>query len=308
MKDAWKKFWIALGVIAIIWLISFFLSNILGFTENSSGDRIAVIPIVGVLTSSETDSAFLSESIASSATIVNFIEQAEKDPSIKGIILEINSPGGTVLAGKDVAEAVKNTKKPTVALIKDVGASGAYWVASAADKIVADDMSITGSVGVTSSYLEFSGLMGKYGIGYEEIKAGKYKEEGSPFRKLSSEEREDLQKKINKIQAYFLNEVKKNRNLDDKTIEELKDAKVYLGIEAYDLKLVDYLGGKDLAINVTKDLARIKEANLVKYEEKKGLLDVLGRLSTSAFYNIGRGIGAEMLLTERLANQLEIRA
>ncbi len=308
MNDARKKFWIALGVIAIIWLISFSLSNILGFTETSSGDRIAVIPIVGVLTTSEADSTFLSESTASSAAIVNFIDQAEKDASVKGIILEINSPGGTVLAGKDVAEAVKKTKKPTVALIKDVGASGAYWVASAADKIVADDMSITGSVGVTSSYLEFSGLMEKYGVGYEEIKAGRYKEEGSPYRKLSSEERKDLQEKINKIQTYFLNEVKKNRNLDDKTMEELKDAKVYLGIEAYDLKLVDYLGGKDLAINVTKDLAHIKEANLVEYEEKKGLLDVLGRLSTSAFYNIGRGIGAEILLTERLANQLEIRA
>ncbi len=308
MNDARKKFWIALAVIAIIWLVSFSLSNLLGFTETSSGDKIVIISIVGVLTTSETDSTLFSESTASSASIVNFIEQADKDESVKGIILEINSPGGTVLAGKEVAESVKKTKKPTVALIREVGASGAYWVASAADKIVADDMSITGSVGVTSSYLEFSGLMEKYGVSYEELKAGKYKEEGSPYRKLSPEERDDLQEKINKIQTYFLNEVKKNRNLDDKTVEELKDAKVYLGIEAYDLKLVDYLGGKDLAINVTKDLARIREANVVKYEEKKGLLDVLGRLSTAAFYNIGRGIGAEMLLTERITNQLEIRA
>lgn len=306
MSDGRKKFWVVIGVIAVLWLISFALSNLLNF-KSLGANNIAVIPIIGELTTEGGATSILGGETTSSKTIVNFIQQAEKDESVKGIILEIDSPGGTVLAGKEIADAVKKTKKPTVALIRETGASGAYWVASAADKIVADEMSITGSIGVTSSYLEFSDLMEKYGITYEELKSGQYKEAGSPFKKLTPGERTSLQEKINKIQTYFLNEVKKNRNLDDKTVEELKKADIYLGSEAYNLKLVDYLGDMDLAINITKEMANIKEANLVTYEKKTGLLDILGKLSTDAFYNIGRGIGAELVFKEE-TNPLKIKA
>ncbi len=307
MNEARKKIGIAVLVIAVLWLVSFSLSNLLKFEGTSLSNKIAVIPLTGFLAGDKTES-LLGETGTSSKTIVNFIEQAEKDPDVKGIILEINSGGGTVMAGKEIAEAVKKTQKPTVALIREVGASGAYWVASAADKIVADEMSITGSIGVTSSYLEFSGLMEKYGVSYEELKSGKYKEAGSPFRELTDEERRLLQEKIDKIQAYFLEEVKKNRNLDNKTIKEISNAGIYLGTEAYDLKMVDYIGGKELAINITKQMANLTEAKLIKYEEKKGLLDMLGRLSAESYYNIGRGIGTEIVNRGKTESILEIRS
>lgn len=308
MNDGRKKFWIAIAVIAILWLVSFALSNLLDFEKGGMTNKIVIIPVRGTLTADGEPLSILDSATTSSSTIVSFIEQAEKDASVKGIILEINSPGGTVMAGKEIADAVKKTKKPTVALIREVGASGGYWVASAADKIVADELSITGSIGVTSSYLEFSGLMEKYGITYEELKTGKYKESGSPFRKLTDEERRDLQQKIDMIQQYFIGEIKKNRNLDEKTVAEIKEAGIYLGKEAYDLKLVDYLGDRELAVNITKELAGITEAKIVRYEQKKGLLDMLSVLSAESFYQIGRGIGAEIILTEKTTNPLEIRS
>ncbi|MFH1331729.1 MAG: signal peptide peptidase SppA [archaeon] len=305
MNEARRKIGIALLVIVILWLVSFSLSNLLKFEETSVSNKIAIIPITGFLAGEETES-LLGETGASSRTIASFIEQADKDPSVNGIILEINSGGGTVLAGKEIAEAVKKTQKPTVALIREVGASGAYWVASAADKIVADEMSITGSIGVTSSYLEFSGLMEKYGVGYEELKSGQYKEAGSPFRELTPEERKMLQEKIDKIQAYFLKEIKENRNLSEETMKEVGKAGIYLGMEAYEINLVDYLGDREVAIKITKELAGIKEAKLVRYEERKGLIDLIGRLSAESYYNIGRGIGAGIIDRSKTENTLEI--
>jgi protease-4 len=307
MNNGKKKLGIALIVVIALFLISFSLSNMLTF-NGTTINKIVIIPITGELTGDAAQASPLGGMIASSDTIINFIKQAENDESVRGIIIEINSPGGTVLAGKEIADALKSTNKPTVALIRDVGASGAYWAASGADKIVAHPMSITGSIGVTGSYLEFSGLMEKYGITYEELKAGKYKEEGSPFRQLTPEERNSLQERIDKIQDYFLEDIKKNRNLDNQTVEKLKEANIYLGTEAYDLKLVDYLGDRNIAINITKGLAQIEEAKIVRYEQKTGLLDLLGRLSAQSYYNIGKGIGAEIINSGKTINPLEIKA
>ena len=89
--------------------------------------------------------------------------------------------------------------KPTIALIREIGTSGAYWIAASADRIVADELSLTGSIGVTSSYLEFEGLLNRYDINYQQISAGKYKELGNPLKELTEEERQTLQEKINKI-------------------------------------------------------------------------------------------------------------
>src|SRR3989344_2238928 len=146
--------------IIVITLIALFLfssltAKLLDVKEVSN--QIVVIPINGVIRT-EGSTGFIDENVASSSVIVSFIEKAEKNNAIKGILLEINSPGGTVIASKEIAESVKKSKKPTVAWIREVGASGAYWVASSSDAIVADPLSITGSIGVISSYLEFGGF------------------------------------------------------------------------------------------------------------------------------------------------------
>ena len=127
------------------------------------------------------------------------IDSAKKDVRIKGVIFKINSPGGSVVGSKEIGNAIKKLGKPSVAVIREVGASGAYWVASSADVIIADELSITGSIGVISSYLQFSKIMEEYGITYERLVGGEHKDMGVPYKQLSKEEQIIMQKKINII-------------------------------------------------------------------------------------------------------------
>src|SRR3989338_8536572 len=150
-----------LGFIAV-GIVSLFV----GFDVESLSGNVALIPIDGVIIGTE-DSGFLFDGVTSSPEAVEFIEKAEKNPSIKAIILEINSPGGSAVASEEIANAVKKVNKTTVAWVREAGASGAYWVASASDHIVASRMSVTGSIGVIASYLEFPGLLERYNVTYQ---------------------------------------------------------------------------------------------------------------------------------------------
>jgi len=226
-----------------------------------------------------------------SEELAKLIKKADKDKEIKAIIFEINSPGGTVLASKEIANAIKETKKPTVAWIREVGASGAYWVASAADRIVADESSIVGSIGVIGSYLQFSRLFDKYGITYEQLVSGRYKDAGSPYKPLSEDERTYLMGKINSLRETFVSAVAENRNLNKNYVNSLATGEIFLGSEALKLKLIDELGGKEEAQKAAEKLANLKESRLVKYETEQGFFDLLGQQAEAVAYWVGRGIG-----------------
>jgi len=232
------------------------------------------------------------------------LKKAKDDNSIKAVVLEINSPGGTVIASRELANAVKNLGKPNVAVIREVGASGAYWIASSSNKIIADELSITGSIGVISSYLQFSGLMEKYGITYERLTAGEYKDLGTPYKELTRDERNLLQVKLDKIQEIFINEVKKNRNITD--AKRISTGEFFLGIEAKELGLIDKFGNRETAIEEAKKLANLKSPKIVEFKEKRSLFDLLGKLSASNFYYMGKGIGVELVKSE--SPSLEINA
>jgi len=285
----------------VILIILLLFVTILGVSSSFKNDglktenQIALIPIKGIIGSVSSSIPF-SSSQDNTELILNALEKSKENKNIKAVILEINSPGGTVIASKEIANAVKNLDKPVISLIREVGASGAYWVASSSDYIIADELSITGSIGVISSYLQFSGLLENYNITYERLIAGQFKDIGSPFKELTNEERIILQKKLDKIQEVFVNEVKENRNLDN--TEEIEKGLFYLGSEALELGLVDELGNKDLAIKKAKELANIKDARIVEYKEKKNLLDILSRLSTESFYYMGLGISSNFNLQE----------
>ncbi|MBI1973101.1 signal peptide peptidase SppA [Candidatus Woesearchaeota archaeon] len=284
------KFSSIIMTLVVLWVISYALSS---FVATDLGDKIAVIPIEGTMVSSDMTS-LVGKSTVLSKTLVNFLKEADKNDNIKGILLEINSPGGTVVASKEVVEAVKNTKKPIVAYIREIGTSGAYWVASASDYIIADELSLTGSIGVVSQFLEFSGLMEEYGVTYEGLKTGKYKDVGSPFRKMTEEERQILLSKMEKIHAVFVQDVAKNRNLSEQQVKNLATGIYYLGSEAQELGLLDATGSRELALNKTKELAGVEEAEEVEFKERHYLGDLLGKLSAFSFYNIGLGIGKSL--------------
>ena len=276
------------GFLAVI-----ILSLFVGIDVESLSGNVALIPIHGAIVGTD-DSEFLFETTTSSTDTIELIEKADSNPNIKAIILEINSPGGSAVASEEIANAVKKANKTTVAWIREVGASGAYWVASASDYVVANRASITGSIGVLASYLEFAGLLDSYNVTYRRLVSGKYKDIGSPFKEMTDEEKALFQQNLDIIRDYFVSEVAKNRNLNKKDVDKIANGLFYLGVQAKELGLVDELGSKDEVISYIEKKEKIK-AEVVEYKKEKTLLDVLSRVLSKQSFFIGKGIGSSLL-------------
>lgn len=300
----WKILLIIFGGLMGILVISLFLGFLVtvialgssGSTTTTGNGNVAVIPLVGPIYSDGLTSG-IGGSYSSAETIADFIKEADKSSKIDVIVIDINSPGGTAVASDVIATALKNAEKPTYALIRDIGASGGYLVASAADHIVAYRMSLAGSIGVRGGYLEFSGLMEKYGVGYERLVAGDYKDAGTPFRKLTDEEREIIQSQLDIMHDIFIEEVAANRGLPIEDIAKIADGQVFVGTQALELGLIDYLGGEDKLIELIKEETG-KDPTYVVYEKKVTIFDLLAGFSTDASVNIGRGIGESLKESE----------
>ena len=275
------------GFLAVI-----ILSLFVGIDVESLSGNVALIPIHGAIVGTE-DSESLFESVTSSPEAIEFIEKADSNPNIKAIILEINSPGGSAVASEEIANAVKKANKTTVAWIRETGASGAYWVASASDYIVANRASITGSIGVLASYLEFAGLLDSYNVTYRRLVSGKYKDIGSPFKEMTDEEKALFQQNLDIIRDYFVSEVAKNRNLNKKDVDKIANGLFYLGVQAKELGLVDELGSKDEVISYIEKKEKIK-VEVVEYKKEKTLLDVLSSVLSKQSFFIGKGIGSAL--------------
>jgi len=264
------------SVFLMMLLFSVLLAIILGIIFYSEGGNVAQINIYNEISSS---SSVFSGSI-SSEDIINLIKKADSDPNIKALLISINSPGGTFVSSKEVVLSLKAVKKPKICWMHDIATSGAYWVATACDVIVADEFTLTGSIGVTGSYLEYSKLFEKYGITYVRLVSGEKKDIGSPYKNITSSEREDLQKLIDEMHNYFVESVANNRNLSKDFVLSIADGNFMTGKEAYNLKLIDYLGDKELVYNLTQKYANLTDIKVVVYETKFNWYDLfLGTIS-----------------------------
>lgn len=290
-KKSRSRKWIIAAIISIVAILSVF-SAITAISSGVKTGNTAHIKITGAITSGSEDT-LLGGATASAEYISSSIEKADKNPAIKAILLDINSPGGSAVASEEVATSVKKAKKPVVALIRDIGTSGAYWAASSADEIVASPLSITGSVGATASYLQFSGLMEQYGIGYERIVSGEFKDTGAPFRKLNEEESRLLQEMINTTGIYFAQQVKENRKLNDETLKAVSTARIYTGQQAKELGLIDRLGNMETAKEVIKEKTGVKKVSIVEYKQRKPF-SITSMLSQQAA-TIGRSMAAALM-------------
>lgn len=283
-------------VIAIAALVIFFFVIVPLMFVQKDGAKIGNVGIITIQGPITTDgSGALGEQSVSSKSIIKLIQEAEENPHIKVMVLEINSPGGSAVASDEIASTVKMAEKPVIAQIREVGASGGYWIASATDHIIAHKMSITGSIGVISSYLEFSGLLEKYNVTYQRLTAGKYKDIGTPYKLLEREERSILQEKLNTIHRYFIQEVAENRGLPEKTVEKLATGEFFLGVEALDYGLVDELGDFSTVVEYIKTEYGLTEVQPVFFEEKFTLLELLTSVFADFSFNIGKGIASLML-------------
>ncbi len=252
-------------IVAAFFIILFFST-----TVDLERTNVDIIPIKGEIHTQRVSQGLFATTLSSTEIIQN-IEQSAQDPRIKAIILEIDSPGGTPVASHEVVKAIKEADKPVVAWIRESGASGAYWIASAADYVISDELSITGSVGVYASYLEFSGLLARYNVTYEQITGGELKALGDPFKELGEFEREVLEEKILLMHNFFLEDVKNNRNLTAEQYEEIRKGSFYLGLEAIELGLVDELGGKAQAINYLENKLGQSIETKTKVQRTRGL-------------------------------------
>jgi protease-4 len=284
---------IGAGLLLLI-ILTFGAILILGSAGSISlGDTVAVIPLQGQIAYGESN--LLEGQVANPESIENSLRQAEEDPTVSAILLEINSPGGSPVASEEVMSAVKNCTKPVVVWISDQGASGAYLVASSADKIVASPSSIVGSIGVILSLTDLSELYQKIGVNKYSIKAGEYKDMGADYRNLTAAEEKMLQDMVDQDYDYFIRLVAQNRNLNESYVRTIAEGKIYTGSQAKDLKLVDETGGKKQALNLAARLGGISDSyRVITITPSQDLEDVINSLSTNAAYALGKGIGSFM--------------
>ena len=277
MKEQPKSKWpIIIIVLLGLYILASFFSGLIALATGGvkPTGNVAVIPVTGTILTGQ--GGFL-EGVAVSGEIVDQIQEAKDNADIKAIILMIDSPGGAPVASREIATAIATTNKTTVAWIRESGASGAYWIASATDYIIADPLSITGSIGVIGSYLDFSGLMTHYNVSYERLVGGQFKDTGIPYRELSPEERRMLQKKIDLMHQAFKDAVAKNRHLSRNQIDSIATGEFYLGSEAKSLGLVDDLGGEPEALSYIERTQNIT-AEPVIYQYEPSFKELLSQL------------------------------
>lgn len=201
------------------------------------------------------------------------LQQAEDDDRVKAILLRVDSPGGTVAASEELAEYVRTCSKPVVVSIGDIGASGAYMLASQADEIWAMPGSSVGSIGVIIEIPNVAGLLDKLGVEFQVITAGKYKDAGSPYRELTKQERALIKGEIDDAYKQFIDIVAKGRGMSVAEVTKLATGWAWSGERARELGLIDEIGTYQQALDATADIGGIKgDYDVVTYEDELGSL------------------------------------
>lgn len=236
--------------------------------EGSGDDKVLLIDISGVISEEKPDG--LIEQPDMVARIKEELKKAEADQAVKAVVLRINTPGGTVTASDliyhELLRFKERTGRKVIASIVDMGTSGGYYIAMAADRLLAHPTAVTGSIGVIMLHVNLQGLMEKIGVGAEAITSGENKDVGIPTKPLSPEDREIFQKIINDMYARFLEVVIRGRQgLPAERIKALADGRIYTATEAKEVGLVDQIGYLDEAIDLAKSEAGIQQAKVIIY-------------------------------------------
>ena len=223
--------------------------------------------------------------------VVEQIERADDDEHARGLLVELNTPGGQVVPSDDIRRAVESFDGPTVAYATDVCASGGYWIASGCDRLVARDASLVGSIGVIGSRLNARDLAERLGISYERLAAGKFKDAGSPLKEWTEEDRAYLQGIIDDFYDAFVERVADGRDLEADEIRET-EARVFLGGDAADRGLVDEVGTDEEAKAFLADELGIEEARTREFEPSRGLRERLSSGASAVAYAFGVGVAS----------------
>ncbi|MGA8572277.1 MAG: signal peptide peptidase SppA [Desulfobaccales bacterium] len=278
---------ILIAVLAVLFLVGVTVlgAQILGkgggLGWGTSQGKVGVVEIKGI--------------IADSKTTLKQLDDFRDDPSIKAIVLRINSPGGAVGPSQEILREVEKIrrKKKVVASLGTLAASGAYYIASGADLIMADRGTATGSIGVIMEFTNVEGLTKKVGLDFFTLKAGRYKDVGSPFRTMTPEEKAYMQDLLDNIYQQFLSDVARNRKIPLETLRPLAEGKVYTGEQAKEIGLVDVFGNPEDAIEKAGRLGGIrgkveavyppKESSFLRYLLGDDTEETLSNLTAFAY-------------------------
>ncbi len=266
------------GVFLRVFAVIFIFIFILGITDawyqaetvSDGSCNVAVLPIEGaIMPFSGYDDFSL---MTTPTTVRDFIDRSENDPFIKGLLLEINSPGGTPVASEQISQMIKNSSLPSISLIGDIGASGGYLVAAGADKIIASAMSDVGSIGVTMSYTENSKKNEEECVTFVELSSGKFKDSGNPEKPLTEEERNLFKGDLDIIHKEFVRQVAELRGKSVEEIQALADGSAMPGIKALEKGLIDMIGNRQTAKQEFAKTLGLNEDEIVFCEYSAGLL------------------------------------
>ena len=244
------------------------------------GEQIGLVQISGMITGGGSGASLFGLT-AGCDEVAGELKRAAQNSDIKAVILRIDSPGGSAAAAQEIYSAVNkyrdDTHKPVIASLGDVGASGAYYVAAAADKIVADPGTVTGSIGVIMEGYEAADLMKKYGVTANTIRSGQYKDTMSPFRHMRPDERQYLQQVIDDVLDQFITDVAAGRKMKKEEVRKLADGRIFTGRQAKQNKLVDDLGGLSKAVEMARKAAGLSpQARLVPLRVRRPLEELFG--------------------------------
>ncbi|MFA5832613.1 MAG: signal peptide peptidase SppA [Bacteroidota bacterium] len=263
-----------IGIFAVLAIFFFFIvvSFMMLFndsdTEDVSSGSAGTIAVVE-----------LNEEIVSSQHIVQQLKRYRENTAVRAIVLRVDSPGGGVAASQEIYEEVKKTReygKPIVVSMGAVAASGGYYIAVGASRIVANPGSITGSIGVISQFMHVNALLEKIGVTSTTIKSGKLKDAGSPFRTPNEEDKKYFQEMIDDIYDQFVSTVAKERKLEKSLVKKYADGRVFTGRKAYELRLIDTLGTYQDAIKIAAQMAEIYGTpRVIKERKREKLSDMI---------------------------------
>ena len=263
-KDRGLKKFLVISVVLLIIVVIVSLVFALLHKNLSIGDKVALIRIEGpILDSKDT---------------IDEIKDYVKDPSIKAIVLRVDSPGGAVAPSQEIYEEVRKAiaKKMVVVSMGSIAASGGYYIASPATRIIANPGTLTGSIGVIMEIPNLEGLMNKIGVKTEVIKSGRHKDIASVFRGINKEEREILQNVLDNVHEQFILAVSEGRKMLRDDVQRIADGRIFTGEQALKVGLIDELGNLEDAIKAAAKLSGIKgEPSVISKQEHFSLISLL---------------------------------
>ena len=240
--------------------------------KKNEGEQIAVYYAYGEIVDSETGSLMDTEHCIVANTVCKDLERLMNDDNVKAVVLRVNSPGGSAYASEQIWRAVTNlkAKKPVVVSMGGYAASGGYYISCAANYIVSEPTTITGSIGIFGMFPDFSGLLTeKLGVKFDEVKTNKHAAFGTVARPFNAEEMALLEQYIGRGYNLFRKRVADGRQQSIEQIEEIAQGRVWLGNDALKIKLVDEIGGLDKAIAKAASLAKVSQYHATSYPEEQ---------------------------------------